>query len=73
MKQLPLIEWMFGFEPTENSSGGWNTVYAKTKKGAITAALKEYKDDDYLNPNTNSFNRVDKNPKTYKALLSLFY
>jgi hypothetical protein len=29
--------------------GGWNTVWAKTKRGAIKAALKEYKDSDTLN------------------------
>ena len=61
-------EFMFNFE-----GGGWNTVYAKTKRGAITQALKEYKKDDDLNPIASSFNRVDKNPELYKSALSLFY
>ena len=67
-KQLPVKEWMFLFE-----SGGWNTVLAKTKRGAIKQALKEYKDDIKLKPNINTFERVDKNPERYKVLLSLFY
>ena len=36
---------MFTFE-----EGGWNTVWAKTLKGAIKAAEKEYKDSSTLNP-----------------------
>ena len=36
-KELKLKEYMFTFE-----GGGWNTVWAKTKKGAIKNALKEY-------------------------------
>ena len=49
-KELPRVEWMFSFE-----GGGWNSVYAKTKKGAITQALKEYKNDDDLNPIASTF------------------
>ena len=67
-KELPRVEWMFSFE-----GGGWNSVYAKTKKGAITQALKEYKNDDDLKPIASTFNRVDKNPELYKSALSLFY
>ena len=66
--QLPRVEWMFTFE-----GGGWNSVYAKTKRGAITQALKEYKNDDDLNPISSTFKRVDKNPELYKSALSLFY
>ena len=36
MKQLKLKQYMFTFE-----GGGWNTVWAKTLKGAIKAAEKE--------------------------------
>ena len=65
---LPEKEFMFNFE-----GGGWNTVYAKTKRGAITKALKEYKNDDDLNPIASTFKRVDKNPEAYKTCMSLFY
>ena len=67
-KELPRVEFMFSFE-----GGGWNTVYAKTKRGAITQALKEYKNDDDLNPIASTFKRVDKNPESYRSALSLFY
>ena len=54
--ELQVKEFMFNFE-----GGGWNTVYAKTKRGAITKALKEYKDSDTLNPIASTFKRADKN------------
>ena len=65
---LQVKEFMFNFE-----GGGWNTVYAKTKRGAITKALKEYKDSNTLNPIASTFKRVDKNPEAYKTCMSLFY
>ena len=66
--ELQVKEFMFNFE-----GGGWNTVYAKTKRGAITKALKEYKDSNTLNPIASPFKRVDKNPEAYKTCMSLFY
>ena len=45
MSELKLKEYMFTFE-----GGGWNTVLAKTKRGAINAAIKEYAYSDTLNP-----------------------
>jgi|TARA_R110002110_G_scaffold359620_1_gene569480 hypothetical protein len=36
-REVELKEYIFSFE-----NGGWNTVWAKTKRGAIKAALKEY-------------------------------
>tara|TARA_R110000796_G_scaffold88056_2_gene189554 strand:- start:316 stop:675 length:360 start_codon:yes stop_codon:yes gene_type:complete len=36
-REVELKEYIFSFE-----GGGWNTVWAKTKRGAIKAALKEY-------------------------------
>ena len=36
-REVRLKQYMFTFE-----GGGWNTVWAKTKKGAIKKALKEY-------------------------------
>jgi hypothetical protein len=67
-KELPRVEWMFSFE-----GGGWNSVYAKTKKGAVSIAMKEYKNSERLNPIASTFKRVDKNPEAYKSALSLFY
>ena len=48
-KKLSNKEYMFTFE-----EGGWNTVWAKTKKGAIKAALKEYKGRDGLTVRVDS-------------------
>ena len=36
-REVELKEYIFSFE-----DGGWNTVWAKTKRGAIKAALKVY-------------------------------
>ena len=58
-------EYMFNF-----TSGGWNTVWAKTKRGAIAQAAKEYKKSNLV-PNPNTF-RVST-PDDMKAALSLFY
>lgn len=44
-KELKLKQYMFTFE-----GGGWNTVWAKTLKGAIKKAELEYKDSKTLNP-----------------------
>ena len=53
MSELKNKQYMFTFE-----GGGWNTVWAKTKRGAIKAALKEYKDSDTLNPIPTSFHKA---------------
>ena len=50
MAELKLKEWMFTFE-----EGGWNTVWAKTKRGAIKAAVEKYKDSEGLTPRPGSF------------------
>ena len=39
-REVELKEYIFSFE-----DGGWNTVWAKTKRGAIKKALKEYNDN----------------------------
>lgn len=44
-KELKLKRYMFTFE-----GGGWNTVWAKTLKGAVKQAELEYKDSKTLNP-----------------------
>ena len=58
-------EFMFNFV-----GGGWNTVYAKTKRGAIAQAAKEYKNSNLV-PDPNSF-RVST-PVDMKSALSTFY
>ncbi|QDP56679.1 MAG: hypothetical protein Unbinned3205contig1001_14 [Prokaryotic dsDNA virus sp.] len=68
MAELQNKEWMFNF-----IGGGWNTVYAKTRRGAITKAIKEYADSKTLNVDTDTMKRVDKNPEVYRGALSLFY
>ena len=57
---------MFTFE-----GGGWNTVWAKTKRGAVKTALKKYKDSDNLNPRIDSFQVATE--EGLRAAMSLFY
>jgi len=59
-------QYMFTFE-----EGGWNTVHAKTRKGAIRAALKEYRDSETLNPRIDSFHIATE--EGLKSAMSLFY
>ena len=59
-------QYMFTFE-----EGGWNTVHAKTRRGAIKAALKEYKDSETLNPRIDSFHIATE--EGLKSAMSLFY
>ena len=66
MKQLKLKQYMFTFE-----GGGWNTVWAKTLKGAIKAAEKEYKDSPTLNPIPSSVHLATE--QGLAAAMSLFY
>jgi hypothetical protein len=44
-------------------NGGWNTVYAKTKRGAIAQAAREYKTSNLI-PDPKSF-AVRVNPKNF--------
>ncbi len=66
MTEIKNKQYMFTFE-----GGGWNTVWAKTKRGAIKAALKEYKDSDTLNPRIDSFHVATE--EGLRSALSLFY
>lgn len=50
--------------------GGWNTVWAKTKRGAIAQAAKEYKKSNLV-PDPNSFRA--STPSDMKANLASFY
>ena len=65
-KKLSNKEYMFSFE-----EGGWNTVWAKTKKGAIKAALKEYKSCDGLTVRVDSVHRATESG--LKTAMNLFY
>ena len=65
-KKLSNKEYMFTFE-----EGGWNTVWAKTKRGAIKAALKEYKSYDGLTVRVSSVHK--STPSGLKAAMNLFY
>ena len=51
-------QWMFNF-----TTGGWNTVWAKTKRGAIAQAAREYKTSNLI-PDPKSF-AVRVNPKNF--------
>ena len=62
-KELKVKQYMFTFE-----GGGWNTVWAKTKRGAIKAALKEYK---HLNVRIDSVHKATE--EGLRAAMSLFY
>jgi len=66
MAELKLKQYMFTFE-----GGGWNTVWAKTLKGAIKAAEKEYKDSPTLNPIPSSVHLATE--EGLNSAMSLFY
>lgn len=66
MAELKLKEYMFTFE-----GGGWNTVWAKTKRGAIKKAIKEYAYSDKLNPIPTSFHVATEDG--LKIAMSLFW
>jgi hypothetical protein len=66
MAEFKNKEYIFTFE-----GGGWNTVWAKTKRGAIKKALEEYKDSDSLNPRTDSF--VLATEEGLEVAMSTFY
>ena len=66
MAELKNKMYMFTFE-----GGGWNTVWAKTRKGAVSVALKQYKDSPTLNPIPSSFHLATK--EGLSAAMSLFH
>jgi hypothetical protein len=66
MKELKNKEYMFTFE-----GGGWNSVWAKTKRGAIKMAEKEYSDSPTLNVVKGSVHLATK--EGLRAAMSLFY
>lgn len=64
-KVITKKEFIFNFV-----GGGWNTVWAKTKRGAIAQAAKEYKNSNLV-PDPNSFRA--STPSDMKANLASFY
>ena len=59
-------QYMFTFE-----EGGWNTVWAKTLKGARKLAVQEYKDSDTLNVRLDSVHLATEDG--LERAMSLFY
>ena len=57
---------MFTFE-----EGGWNTVWAKTLRGAKKLAIQQYKDYPTLNPRVDSVHLATE--QGLKNAMSLFY
>jgi len=66
MAELKLKQYMFTFE-----GGGWNTVWAKTLKGAKKLAVKEYEYSDTLNVRLDSVYLATE--EGLRAAMSLFY
>jgi hypothetical protein len=74
MAELKEKEYFFSFQ-----GGGWNSVYAKTYKGAMREIRKVYlkKDGTPKNPELiplpETAKEVEKNRETYEMLLRSFY
>lgn len=66
MKELKFKQYMFTFE-----EGGWNTVWAKTLRGAKKLAIEQYKDYPTLNPRVSSVHLATE--EGLKSAMSLFY
>lgn len=66
MKSIQLKEYMFTFE-----EGGWNTVWAKTLRGAKKLCVEQYKDYSNLNPRVDSVHLATE--QGLKNAMSLFY
>ena len=66
MAELELKEFMFTFE-----GGGWNTCWAKTRRGAIKEAVRQYADSDTLNVVESSVKLADK--LSMRRMLADFY
>ena len=66
MAEVKLKQYMFTFE-----EGGWNTVWAKTLRGAKKLAVEEYKYSDTLNVRLDSVHLATENG--LQSAMSLFY
>ncbi len=65
-QEVKLKQYMFSFE-----GGGWNTVWAKTLKGARKLAVQTYKDSDTLNVRVSSVQLATE--EGLSRAMSLFY
>ena len=65
-KELKLKQYMFTFD-----GGGWNTVWAKTLRGAKKLAVKEYEYSDTLNVRLDSVHLATEDG--LRSAMSLFY
>lgn len=65
-KELKLKQYMFSFQ-----DGGWNTVWAKTLRGAKKLAVQKYKNSDTLNVRLDSVHLATEDG-LFNAM-SLFY
>ena len=63
---MELKEFMFTFE-----GGGWNTCWAKTRRGAIKEAVRQYSDNPRLTVIESSVKVADK--MSMRRMLSNFY
>ena len=66
MAEVKLKEYMFSFE-----EGGWNTVWAKTLRGAKRLAVEKYKDSDTLTVRLDSVHLATEDG--LQSAMSLFY
>ncbi len=66
MKELQQKEYLFTF-----AEGGWNTVWAKTKRSAVKKAIKKYEYTDKLNPIVDSVRLANK--EVLESAMSTFY
>jgi hypothetical protein len=64
--EMELKEFMFTFE-----GGGWNTVWAKTRRGAVKEAVRQYADNPRLVVKESSVNLATKDG--LKRAMALFY
>lgn len=63
---MEVKQWMYGFV-----GGGWNSEWAKTRKGAIKAAKLRWKDSPTLVPNEDTFHLATE--EGLRSAMSLFY
>ena len=64
--EMELKEFMFTFE-----GGGWNTVWAKTRRRAVKEAVRQYADNPRLVVKESSVNLATKDG--LKRAMALFY
>jgi len=65
-KVMELKEFMFTFE-----GGGWNTVWAKTRRGAVKEAVRQYADNPRLVVKEASVNLATT--EGLKRAMAMFY